>query len=351
MNRSVEERREDVARFELHDVHPQLHFGTASDRYAAWIGQVYPKSWEAKVETRRKATDKGSIEERTLPIESVKDYFAHFTTLELDFTFYNPLLKADGSPTSAYFVMEEYASHAPQDAQFLVKAPQTFFSRTVRRQKKGEAPRYEANAAFLDAKGYTEQFHKPLLHVLGHERIAGVLFQQEYQRMNKTPPVPTVVAELARFFQDIPNDLQAHLELRSEHLLVPAYFDLLAQRGLGFVFSHWTWLPALRDQWRLCRQGFSAADGRAVLRLLSPRQMSYSEAFAKAYPFTQAVPELSATPQAKEMVNETAALIYHAIAQEKELHIILNNRAWGNSPLLGQAVANRFLDFAERKGA
>ncbi|HRK73782.1 MAG TPA: DUF72 domain-containing protein, partial [Rhodothermales bacterium] len=240
--------------------------------------------------------------------------------------------------------------HAPPEARFLVKAPQQFFARVIRRSRKGGPAVFEKNPFYLDALGYTRMFLEPLIALLG-DRIGGVLLQQEYQRKSETPLPGTFIAELDAFFRDIPDEVQHHIEIRSDHLLLPPYFDLLHRHGVGFVFSHWTYLPAIRTQWARCGQNFSAANGQVVLRLLTPLQMNYAEAFRLAYPFEKAVPELSQTAGALAMVNEATALAYQAIAQSKVLHIIANNRAWGNSPGLNQTIANRFLDFAERKNA
>ena len=40
--RPVDERRAEAERYDLRRIHPLLHFGSASDRYAAWIGPGVP---------------------------------------------------------------------------------------------------------------------------------------------------------------------------------------------------------------------------------------------------------------------------------------------------------------------
>ncbi|RMF58426.1 MAG: DUF72 domain-containing protein, partial [Bacteroidetes bacterium] len=141
----------------------------------------------------------------------------------------------------------------------------------------------------------------------------------------------------------------AHIELRSDHLLVPAYFDWLAARGIGHVFSHWTWLPPIREQWVRCGQRFTARDGNAVARLLTPLRMKYEEAYALAYPFDRPVPALSETPAARNMILDATALVFQAERQDALLNLILNNRAWGNAPSLAQAIAYRILDEEARR--
>lgn len=346
---SIPARREAVAAYGFHDVHPHVRFGTASDRYAGWLGQIYPEDrYASRVQTRAKRLGRDTFEERTLPIDSVCDYFNHFGVLELDFTFYRPLLDPDGTPSPNFFVLQQYAEHAPEDAVFLLKAPQPYFARTLRRSRGGQVS-YEDNPDFLNADAYTRQFHEPAAELLG-DRLAGIIFEQEYQRVAESPSPEENVAELDGFFRAVPHDVQAHLELRSEHLLAPPYFAWLADRGLGHVFSHWTWLPAIRNQWRLCGERFTAANGEVVARLLTPLGVRYAQAYATAHPFDRAVPEIAETAQARDMVLDAVALVYRAEAQNALLNLIANNRAWGNAPALAQAISYRVLDEEERRG-
>jgi uncharacterized protein YecE (DUF72 family) len=347
---SPDDRRQALAGYAFQGVHPRLRFGTASDRYAGWIGQVYPEArWHDKVQTRKKKLGGETFEEHQLPILSVQDYFRHFSVLELDFTFYRPLLEEDGRPGSNHFVLQEYAECAPPEARFLLKAPQAFSARILR-QGRG----YAENPEYLDARGYADRFVEPAVALLG-DRLAGVLFEQEYSRVSESPEPEAFAAGLDGFFRSVPGQPQVHLEVRSAHLLTPAYFEVLHRHGLGFCFSHWTWLPSLKEQWERLggtpEAAFPAADRTAVVRLLTPRGMPYAEAFAKAYPFDAPAPGLADTPQARQMVDEATALAYRAVEAGVTLSVIANNRAWGNSPALAQAVAARFLDFAPQRGA
>lgn len=345
---SIAERRSAADNYAFHSVHPNVRFGTASDRYAGWINQIYPEHYADQASSRNRNLAGQTFEERTLPVASVHDYFKHFETLELDFTFYRPLLDDDGEPTPNFFVLEKYTDHAPDDASFLLKAPRMFFARTLRRSSDGNV-RYIDNRDFLDAEAYVSQFHEPAREILG-DRIEGIIFQQEYQRVADSPDPDENVGALDAFFTSIPREaMQAHLELRSEHLLTETYFDWLDERGLGFVFSHWTWLPAIRKQWQLCGERFTAADDQVVARLLTPRDMKYAEAYAAAHPFDEPAAELSETKQAHDMVLDATALAYQAEAHNARLNLIANNRAWGNAPELARTIAHRILDEEERR--
>jgi uncharacterized protein YecE (DUF72 family) len=344
----LDELRAAVDAYDFREVHPNLRLGTASDRYAAWLGQIYPLDvWGERVDTRQRKTSRGTFEERTLPVASVDEYFLHFGVLEIDFTYYRPLTDPDGKPEHNHFTLDAYAEHAPPDALFLLKAPQQFFSRVLRRSRGGQVS-YEDNPQYLDAEAYLRQFHNPALQILG-DRLAGVIFEQEYGRVAESPAPEAFVAELERFFDALPADVQPHLEVRSPHLLTEPYFRFLQDRGLGFVFSHWQYLPPIREQWARCGQRFTAADGNVVARLLSPRGMSFEDAFAKAYPFEGPVPEWEEAPETQRMVLDAVALLYRAEADDATLNLVVNNRAYGNAPALAQRIARRVLDEEARR--
>ncbi|PSQ85745.1 MAG: DUF72 domain-containing protein [Bacteroidetes bacterium QS_3_64_15] len=339
---SVQDRRTAVDAYNFRGVHPHVRFGTASDRYGGWLGQIYPpERYADRVSTRSRKMGGETFTERRVPIESVGDYFEHFEVLEIDFTFYRPLLEEDDEPGSNYFVLSNYADHAPEDASFLLKAPQKFFARSLRRN--GE---FVDNLSFLDAESYVETFHEPALDILG-DRLDGIIFQQEYQRVADSPSPAENVDQLDEFFTTLPGTPQAHIELRSEHLLKDPYFDWLSTRGLGHVFSHWTWLPPIRRQWATSGERLTAGNDQAVTRLLTPRDMKYAEAYATAHPFEEPVSELSETEQARDMVLDTTALAFRAESQNALLNVVANNRAWGNAPDLNRAIAHRILDELE----
>ncbi len=339
----LEARRVQVDAYDFRAVHPHVRFGTASDRYAAWIGQIYPNDYASSVSERASRVGGRSFQIGKVPIASVRDYFAHFPVLEIDFTFYRPLLEADGEPSNTFAALQKYLDHAPEDARFLLKAPQQYFAPVLR-----QGNRFVPNLDYLDAETCLQRFHTPAVGLL-QDRLAGVIFQQAYQRVGNSPTPRENIEALDAFFGRLPGSVQAHLELRSEHLLTPAYFDWLAARGLGFIFSYWTWLPPIREQWARCGRHFTAADGSAVARLLTPIDVKHAAAFAQAYPFDRAVPALSETKGARDMVLDAAALSFQAEAQDAQLFVIAANRAWGNAPDLARTIAHRILDEEERR--
>ena len=70
-SRSVAERRTAVDDYDLRGVHPNVRFGTASDRYAGWLGQIYPKAdYADRVSSRNRSLQgyKPSVVPGVLPV-------------------------------------------------------------------------------------------------------------------------------------------------------------------------------------------------------------------------------------------------------------------------------------------
>ena len=110
--------------FLFRELFQNILIGTASDRYAGWIGQIYSEGGSEKGITRRshKVGDK-TFNEETLPVESVAEYFEHFSLLEIDYTFYRLLLEEDGKPTQNFHVLKSYRQHIKDGDSVLLKAP------------------------------------------------------------------------------------------------------------------------------------------------------------------------------------------------------------------------------------
>ena len=166
-----------VASFQFRDLHPGLVLGTASDRYAGWIGQIYTRERWAKGLTRRTKTVGGkSFEEEVLPVASVQEYFEHFGTLELDFTFYVPLIDSNGESTRIFHLLRAYSQHLHDGDRLVLKAPQTIFARNLYRR--GD---YVENKDYLNPEVFIRQFYEPALEVLG-PWLDAIVFEQEYQK-------------------------------------------------------------------------------------------------------------------------------------------------------------------------
>ncbi len=324
----------DPEAYRFRALHPRVHLGTASDRYAGWLGQIYtPGRYPGRITRRVRRLGGRSFVEAVLPVESVREYFEHFEVLEIDFTFYRALLDPEGRPTRSLHALREYARHMGPDDRLILKAPREFFARRILR-----GGRMERNPSYLDAGGFVRRFHEPARAVLGG-RLGGILFEQEYQRAAGRVPPAELAGELDRFFREVPGDTIYHVELRTPAYLARPVLDALEARGVGLAFSHWTWLPPLRDQFRRAGRRFTNRHGRCLIRLMTPRDVRYEDAYARAYPFDRLVEGM----MSPDMIRDVVEIVREAAARGMHADVVVNNRAGGNAPeiarLIGRALA------------
>jgi uncharacterized protein YecE (DUF72 family) len=320
--------------FMFRELHPGVFMGTASDRYAGWIGQVYSgQRYAGLISRRQKRVGGKSFVEEVMPVESVEEYFRHFRVLELDFTFYRPLLDKDEKPTQNFHVLRKYSQHLKKEDRLILKVPQTVFAKKLRRG--GE---YVENDEYLDPDRFTRLFYKPCIGLLS-PWIGGFVFEQEYQRKKDRSSPKEMAGELDAFFDAIPKDGRYHVEIRTDALLASPVFKVFEKHGIGQVLSHWTWLPRLSAQFAMSGRAFLNNGKNCIVRLMTPRGMRYEDAYSKAHPFNSMVDGM----MNPEMVDEAVDIMRKAIEDGVQINVIVNNRAGGNAPLIAQQIAEQFL--------
>ncbi len=326
-----------IDKFFFRDLHPGVAMGTASDRYAGWLGQIYSQErFGGKISKRSKTVGGQTVTEELLPVESVQEYFQHFSILELDFTFYSLLLDEQSNPTPTLRVLETYRRNLKDGDRTVLKVPQTIFA-----QKLWRGGKFAENPGYLNAEIFIQKFYAPALKLLG-PTLQGFIFEQEYQAKKERTSPDLFVSALDRFFETIPKDDRYHVEVRTEALLTKAYFEVLEKHGIGQVLSHWTWLPPLRKQLSKASGRFFNLGRQAVIRLMTPIGMRYEEAYLKAFPFNKLVEGM----MSPRMPEETAEVMHAAVKEGVQANVIINNRAGGNAPLIAQKVAGKFIELS-----
>jgi uncharacterized protein YecE (DUF72 family) len=324
---------QDLETFHFRDLHTNIFMGTTSDRYAGWIGQIYsPGRYAGRITRRTNVVGGKKFVEEVLPVDSVEEYFEHFRILEIDYTFYRPLTEPDGTPTSNYHVLKKYSRHLKDGDGLILKVPQALFAQKLRR-----AEGYVSNSDYLNPDLFIHQFYNPAREILG-KALAGLLFEQEYQKAKDMVPADRLARSLARFFEAIPQDNRYHIELRTEAYLTPPVFEVFRKHGIGQVISHWTWLPPLGKQFAKAGNEVFNSGRVQIVRLVTPLKMRYEEAYAKAHPFDKMVPGMLQP----KMVQETARLMRQGIAEGFKVYVLTNNRSGGNAPLITQGIARAF---------
>ena len=320
--------------FNFRNLHPQVLIGTASDRYAGWIGQIYcPDRYTGRITKRTKIIAGKTFIEEVLPIDSVEEYFHHFQVLEIDFTFYRPLIDQNGQNTQNYQVLENYRRHLKDGDRIILKVPQIITSQKIHR---GE--QYLENEDYLNPKIFTEQFYKPAVNLLG-SNLTGFIFEQEYQRQQDRASVNKMARDLDSFFKAIPKDTRYHLELRTDQYLRDQVFEVMEKYGVGQILSHWTWLPPLRKQLAKASGRFFNSGNECLIRLMTPLDVRYEDAYVKAHPFDRLVDGM----MQPEMVLETVEIMKTAIEKGVMVNLIINNRSGGNAPLIAEEIGKKFM--------
>lgn len=317
-------------KFEFRGLHPKVRPGTASDRYSGWIGQIYTADRYTGRITKRSHTVGGkSFVENVLPVDSVGEYFEHFRVLEIDYTFYHPLLGEDGQISRSHKTLEAYRNHMGKGDLLILKAPQIVFARKVRR-----GGVLVENEAYLNPETFTRRFYEPAVRLLG-TALGGIIFEQEYQPRQDRTSTKEMAARLDAFFGSIPEDGRYHVELRTESFLSTPVFEVLREHGVGQVLSHWTWLPSLRKQFAKAGGKFFNSGKQGIIRLMTPRGVKYQDAYAKAHPFDRLIDGMIDV----DMVGHAVEIAQAAIGRGVTVNVIINNRSGGNAPMIAQLVA------------
>lgn len=320
----------DTNKFNFKEIHPKIHIGTASDRYAGWVGQIYSEG-RYNTTVRSHKVGNRTFKEEILPVESVIEYFNHFSVLELDFTFYRPLLNKNLEPTSSYKNLASYNKYLSDVDRLILKVPQVIFS-----HKLWQSGKQVENPNYLNAELFIKQFYDPANAVLG-DNLLGFIFEQEYHRKNDRIAIDKYIKDLADFFISLPEDDRYHVETRTDYYHTMNYYDMLSQHGIGHVLSHWTWLPTLMKQFTKAGMKFYNSGSQCIIRLLTPLRMRYNDSYIKTYPFDKPVQELMSS----EMIPETVEIVKAGINAGVDMNVILNNRAGGNAPIMAGELVNK----------
>lgn len=322
-------------KFEFRNLNQNVSIGTASDRYAGWIGQIYSENrYKGKITRRSKKLGNNTFIEEVLPVESVTEYFQHFSVLELDFTFYQLLLDKNNRPTRSYRVLETYGKYLSNGDNVILKVPQAVFARKLWRGGK-----FAVNPNYLNSDIFTRQFYEPSIIILG-DFIKGFIFEQEYQAKRNQPSIEEFNGSLDRFLRSIPKDDRYHVEIRTESLLSNSFFSILQKHGVGQVLSHWTWLPPLFKQFDKSGRRFLNSDNQSIVRLLTPLAMRYEHAYTMAHPFNKLIDGMISS----QMIDDSVELMFEAVDKGVDINVLVNNRAGGNAPIIAQIICGNFLE-------
>lgn len=278
---------------------PGVRLGTSSWSFQGWTGLVWAADASKAVLSR----------------DGLTAYARHplFGTVGVDSGFYAPLDAAR---------LTRWAEQVPADFRFLVKAPAT----VTQRHQRDQSGRWRPNPSFLDADTALRQAVEPFMDGLG-DRAGVLLFQCPPQ--GRQVDARRFAEDLYRFLRRLPAGPTYAVELRDAHLMTSDLAAALRHGGAVPSLAAHPRVPPLQQQRALFDDQPlpGSQPGPLVIRWLLRCNRGYEEARDLYGPFDRL-----AEPD-RETRGAVIALVRAALAEGREVFVIVNNKAEGSSPL------------------
>jgi len=274
-----------------------IHFGASSWAYEGWKDVVYFKDYPAK---RFK---------KDCLAEYASD--SRFSTVGMDLFFYQP-------PTED--ILRHYAAQLPKNFKACCKVWEALTIARYANQARYGKLKGQDNPNFLNPDIFINQIlksHKAFFQ----EHTGPFIFEFQYIKKDEKSFVE-FVADLDRFFSQIPTEFQYSVEIRNKNFLRPEYFDVLAQHNIAHVFNFWSYMPPIHEQ--LSKAPLTS--DFIVSRVLTPIGMSYQESVKKFSPFNKII---EVQPQMRQDLADLSEL---AAKKKIPTYLLFNNRIEGCAP-------------------
>ncbi|MEZ4417487.1 MAG: DUF72 domain-containing protein [Gemmatimonadota bacterium] len=295
---------------------PGLRMGTSSWSFPGWAGIVYAER----------------APEALLARKGLEPYARHplLRAVGIDRTYYEPI------PAVTF---REYGDAVPSGFRFLVKAdrrltipqlagpqhphgaPPPPGERAERVRARGGI--HASNPLFLDATYAIREVIEPARAGLG-DKLGALLFQFPPLDPRDVGGAGGFAGRLRQFLAALPAGLPYAVEVRTSALLTPAYRDALSAYGAAHAFNVHPTMPPIRQQRQLIPL---PAQGPLLVRWMLGHGLTYEDAREQFAPFDALVAE---DVTSRRWIT-TAAV--EALEEEREVTVIVNNKAEGSSPL------------------
>lgn len=290
-----------------------LRLGTSSWSFPGWEGIL----WDRRVS------------ETVLARHGLSAYARHpmLRTVGVDRTFYRPIPAAD---------FAAMAEAVPDGFRFLVKADRLLTSVT----DPGEGAVRGPNPRFLDATWAIEEVIGPMMEGLG-PKAGPLLFQFPPTAPNLVGGRGPFVERLHRFLDALPPGPLYTVELRTPAFLTDDYAQALDATRATHCFTVHPAMSPLEEQLRVVRHFEQPA---LVVRWMLHAGLKYEVAKAKYEPFDRIVDE------DEESLARITVAVLDALIAERNVFVVVNNKAEGSAPLSVFRLARRIADWGLGKG-
>ncbi len=180
--------------------HARLCLGTSSWTADGWEGSFYPPGTKNK--------------------EFLSEYGKHFSTVEIDSTFYR-------IPTAK--TVEQWRERTPDDFIFAIKVPQGITHEKV----------------LVDAEDDLKAFLK-VMDLLG-DKLGPLLFQFPYFNKQNFRGVGFFLERLEPFLKHLPKDYRWVVEVRNRNWLSEKLYSAVRRHGVALALVDHAWMPRPRE--------------------------------------------------------------------------------------------------------
>jgi uncharacterized protein YecE (DUF72 family) len=279
--------------------------GTSSWKYEGWLNQLYtPARYECR----------GKVATTRFERSCLAEYAEVFKTVCVDAAYYT-------FPSEKH--LDGLMAQVPSDFEFGFKVTDEI---TVR--KFPDLPRFgvragKTNENFLNADLFSRAFLKPCEHI--RPNVGVVMFEFSRFYSSDYEHGRDFVADLDKFFGNLPKGWPYAVEMRNKHWLAPEYFACLARHGITHVFNSWDAMPSVGEQMAL--PGSQPRPELVAARFLLKPGRKYDDAVRTFQPYAK-------TKEVNEAARKAGAQLIKegkAAGSKKKTLIFVNNRLEGNA--------------------
>ena len=282
-----------------------VFLGTSSWKYQGWIDQLYTP---ARYEYR------GKLATARFERLCLAEYAEVFKTVCVDAAYYT-------FPSEKH--LAGLMSQVPPDFQFGFKVTDEITVRQFPNLPRFGARAGKPNENFLNADLFSRAFLKPCESIRAN--VGVLMFEFSRFHPGDYDHGRDFVADLDRFFANLPGGWPCAVEMRNRSWLAPEYFACLRRHGITHVFNSWEAMPPVSEQMGL-PDSRTNPDLVAARFLLKPGRR-YEEAVKTFQPYdrTREVND-EARKAGTALVNEGKAA-----GPKRKTLIFVNNRLEGNA--------------------
>lgn len=284
----------------------QIYLGTSSWKYEGWCGMLYDEERYLWKKTFSKASfERGCLEE----------YGSCFRSVCVDATYYR-------FPREGY--IEGLMSQVSEGFKFSFKVPDEITIKNFPELKTFGDRAGQGNESFLNALTLQYLFLRYLEPF--RDKVGMLIFEFSHFTKEDFAHGQDFIAELDRFFTDLPKGWQYGVEIRNQNLLHPEYFATLKRHGVAHIYNQWTHMPPVSEQMVL--QSLDENEFVAARYLLKPHH-THQWAEEKMAPYNR-IYEIDSSSR-----SSLTRILSHLIARkeraEKPSFIYIGNQLEGNA--------------------